>query len=128
MNVASTAAFQPVPYMSVYGATKAFVLSFTESLYGQYQSDKLRFLALCPGPTATPFFETAGNEEANLGARDTPENCVRTALKALDQGKNYVIPGPLATYLLAQVSRFVPRKLVIGLAEGILRPKGLKRA
>jgi uncharacterized protein len=128
VNIASTAAFQPVPYMAVYGATKAFVLSFTESLYGQYQSDKLRFLAVCPGATETPFFDVMGAQEPAVGAKDTPQNCARQGLKALDEGRCYIIPGPLSTYLLAQVNRLAPRKMTISIAEGMMRPKNLKRA
>jgi short-subunit dehydrogenase len=127
INIASTAAFQPLPYMAVYGATKAFVLSFTESLYGQYQSDKLRFLAVCPGATETPFFDAMGSSEPGVGAKDTPQNCAREGLKALEAGRNYLIPGPISTYLLAQVSRFIPRKMAISIAGDMMRPKSLKR-
>ncbi len=61
INLASVVSFQPVPYMAVYGATKAFVLSFTESLWEEYRKKGIKVLALCPGATATSFFETAGD-------------------------------------------------------------------
>ena len=69
VNVASTAAFQPVPYMAVYGATKAYVLSFTEALWGETKGTGVRVTCLCPGATATAFFETAG-EQAQVGNGD----------------------------------------------------------
>jgi short-subunit dehydrogenase len=61
LNVASTAAFQPVPAMAVYAASKAFVLSFTEALW-ETRGSGVRVLALCPGATETRFFEVAGTE------------------------------------------------------------------
>src|SRR6185369_10619179 len=63
IHVASTAAFQPVPFMAVYGATKAFVLSFSEALWAEYRPRGVRVVALCPGATETPFFERAGVSE-----------------------------------------------------------------
>jgi short-subunit dehydrogenase len=77
VNVASTAAFQPVPYMSVYGASKAFVLSFSQALWAEYRSLGVRVLALCPGPVDTNFFAVAGTREvgkrAAVGRPKTPE-------------------------------------------------------
>lgn len=58
VNVASTAAFQPLPYMANYGASKAFILSFTEALWGEYQHTGIRILAVCPGATDTEFFKS----------------------------------------------------------------------
>lgn len=55
INVASTAAFQPLPNMAVYGATKAFVLSFTQALWEENRKRGVQFLALCPGSTETEF-------------------------------------------------------------------------
>jgi short-subunit dehydrogenase len=68
VNVASTAAFQPVPYMAVYGATKAYVLSFTEALWGETRGTGVRVTALCPGATDTAFFDTA-SDSASVGRR-----------------------------------------------------------
>ena len=76
VNVASTAAFQPMPYMSVYGASKAFVLSFSQALWAEYRSLGVRVLALCPGPVDTNFFAVAGTREvgkrAAVGRPKTP--------------------------------------------------------
>jgi hypothetical protein len=71
VNVASTAAFQPVPYMAVYGATKAYVLSFTEALWAETRGTGVRVTALCPGATDTAFFDTA-SDSASIGRRMAP--------------------------------------------------------
>ena len=63
INVASTAAFQPTPFMAVYGASKAFVLSFSEALWAEYRSHGIRVLALCPGATETSFSKVAGQTQ-----------------------------------------------------------------
>lgn len=70
INVASTAAFQPTPGMAVYGATKAFVLSFTEALWQETKSTGVRVFALCPGATETEFFARTGEEFLTSGRRD----------------------------------------------------------
>ena len=121
VNVASTAAFQPVPYMAVYGATKAYVLSFTEALWGETKGTGVRVTCLCPGATATAFFETAG-EQAQVGKAMTPEAVVAAALRALHRGRPSVITGARNT-MLAQTTRFAPRKMVANIAERTMRPK-----
>ncbi len=62
INLASTLAFQPVPFMAVYGATKAFILSFTQALAEEFRGHDIRFLALCPGTTSTSFWDVAGGK------------------------------------------------------------------
>ncbi len=74
INVASTAAFQPVPTMAVYGATKAFVLSFTEALWGETRGTGVRVLTLCPGATETAFFDTTG-KSILTSSRHPPAGC-----------------------------------------------------
>ncbi len=64
INVASTAAFQPDPYMAVYGATKAFLLSFSEAIWAENRQRGVRVVALCPGATQTAFFDVVGAKEA----------------------------------------------------------------
>ena len=85
INVASLLGFQPTPYMSVYGATKAFVLSFTESLWEETRGTGLRVLAVCPGATKTEFYDAAGGQTADYGAKRHPEHVVRIALDTLDR-------------------------------------------
>jgi len=108
VNVASMAAFQPVPYSAVYGATKAFVLSFSEALWAEYRKQGLRILALCPGTTDTNFFKARGDDRSDFGKRRTTEGVVKTALRALDRNRSYAIDGRL-NYLLANLIRLSPR-------------------
>lgn len=121
INTASTASFQPVPYMAVYGASKAFVLSFSQALSEEYRGRGLRVLALCPGATETAFFETAG-EAASVGRRRTPEQVVETGLRALERERTVVVDG-FANALLAQVPRLLPRRLVARIAGQSVRPQ-----
>ncbi|MGW6688363.1 SDR family NAD(P)-dependent oxidoreductase [Streptomyces sp. NPDC054961] len=91
VNVASMGAYQPIPHMAVYGATKAFVLSFTEALWYESRGTGLRVLALSPGATTTEFFDVIGTREVNGGTTfQTCGEVVRTTLRTLDR-KN---PGP----------------------------------
>lgn len=120
INVASTASFQPLPYMAVYGASKAFVLSFSQALAEEYRTRGLRVLALCPGATETPFFTIAG-EAASVGRRRTPEQVVATGLRALEQGRSVAIDGSFNA-LLAQIPRLFPRRFVAQVAGRAVRP------
>jgi uncharacterized protein len=121
INVASTAAFQPLPYMAVYGATKAFVLSFTEALWGELEGSNVRVLALCPEATETEFFEVAG-ESASVGRRQAPGQVVTTALRALDQGRPCVVSGR-ANAVTALLPRLLPRRTVIRVTRRLLAPE-----
>ena len=122
INVASTAGFQPVPYMAVYGASKAFVLSFSEALWGEYRKRGIRVLALCPGSTDTPFFKVVGAEEAKVGGMRTPEQVVATALRAVDQGRSTVVDG-VANYLQTMSVRFFPRQVITQMSGRFLQPR-----
>jgi uncharacterized protein len=120
VNVGSTASFQPVPYMAVYGATKAFVLSFSEALAEEVRAHGVRVVALCPGQTDTAFFE--GIDEARVGRARTTQQVVDTALRALKRGRVVAIDG-FANYALANSNRLAPRRLVARVAAMIERPK-----
>ena len=122
VNVASTAAFQPLPYMAVYGATKAFVLSFSEALWAQLQGTNVSVLALCPGPVKTGFAEIVGAAEAVVGKQDSPEFVVHKALRALENGNSFIIPR-LSQYLLSFLSRLLPRHMVASISGRVLRPR-----
>src|SRR5690606_23074598 len=91
VNVASMAAYTPTPRMAVYGATKAFVLSFTEALWAELRDTGLTVFALSPGATATEFNAVVGTDDATAGARmRTPEDVVATAVAHLERRN----PGP----------------------------------
>lgn len=108
INVASTAAFQPLPYIAVYGASKAYVLHLSEALAAEYADSGVRVLALCPGNTATAFADVAGADVSGMAA-STPASVVASALQALDSGRHYRVPGA-ANYLLAQLPRWLTRR------------------
>ena len=118
INVSSTAGFQPVPYMAVYGASKAFVLSFTEALWAETRSTGVRVTALCPGATESEFFAVAG-ENAQVGRRIPPERVVGAALRALDRRASTVATG---NRLLINAPRLAPRQFVARMAERTMRP------
>ncbi|MED4462535.1 SDR family NAD(P)-dependent oxidoreductase [Metabacillus fastidiosus] len=122
INVASTAGFQPLPNMAVYGATKAFVLSFTQALWEENRKRGVQFLTLCPGSTETEFFNVVGADEASVGKRDTPENVVQVALRSLQAKKIYTIPG-FRNYISAQMSRFITRKQMLFIVGRMLRAR-----
>jgi uncharacterized protein len=120
--VASTAAFQAVPYISTYAATKAFDLLFAEGLAEEMRPHGIRVCALCPGSTESEFHAIAGQEKFTSKNQETGQKVARTGLQALAAGKSYVISG-LGNYLGAQSQRIVPRRLVTRIAANMFRPE-----
>lgn len=126
MNVASTAAFQPGPYMAVYYATKAYVLSFSEALAAELEGTGVTVTALCPGPTASGFQDKAALHDSALvkGKRLPSANQVAiSGYRAMHQGQRVHIPG-IMNWLMAQSIRFTPRRLVTSLVKQLTRPLG----
>lgn len=119
--LASTAAFQAVPYISTYAATKAFDLLFAEGLAEEMKPHGIRVCALCPGSTASEFHAVANQGQFTSKHPETAEKVARTGLEALAAGKSYVISG-LGNYLGAQSQRLVPRRVVTRIAAGMFRP------
>ncbi|HOB04669.1 MAG TPA: SDR family oxidoreductase [Propionibacteriaceae bacterium] len=118
VNVASTAAFQPLPSMAVYAATKAFVLSLSQALWDELRPAGVSVLGLCPGATDTAFFSAAG-DDAILTRRRTIEQVIDTCFDALKKGKPYVIDGALnaAMAITAKVS---PVRVAIPVSKRVL--------
>jgi uncharacterized protein len=119
--LASTAAFQAVPYISTYAATKAFDLFFAEGLAEEMKPHGIRVCALCPGSTESEFHAVAGQEAFTAKNQEPAEKVARTGLQALAAGKSYVISG-LGNYLGAHSQRLVPRRLVTRVAANMFRP------
>ncbi len=119
--VASTAAFQPVPYISTYAATKVFDLFFAEGLAEEMRPYGIRVCALCPGSTETEFFQVAGQRNHTRRAPEAAEKVAHVGLTALAAGKSSVISG-FTNWLGAETVRFVPRRTVARIAGGIFRP------
>jgi short-subunit dehydrogenase len=120
INVASTAAFQPVPFMATYAATKAFVLSFSEALWEENRSHGIKVMALCPGVTDTNFFEAARGHKPPARVSQTPEDVVDTALRGLARGKSHVISG-WTNFFMTQSERLAPRSLITRVAGRMMR-------
>ena len=119
LNVASTASFLSLPRQAVYGATKAFVLSFSEALYEEYRKRGVRVFALCPGAVATEFAEVAQVDFTTKA--HPPQQVVEVGLKAFERGRHYVIPGAM-NYVQANVlPRLLPRNLLVRLVEVVSR-------
>jgi short-subunit dehydrogenase len=118
VNIGSTASFQSLPYLGVYAATKAFVLSFSEALWQECKPYGVKVLAVCPGPTETEFFKVA-DFPASLGEQvgqnyASPEAVVDEALKALEKGQANVVTGGMMNQVLVNAGRFLPREMLVG--------------
>jgi short-subunit dehydrogenase len=124
LNVASVAGFQPTPYMAVYGATKAFVLSFSEALAEELRGDGIRVGAFCPGPVATEFGQVAGTRDrfARVPARLTADGAAAEALAQLEAGEVVRVPTALYGFTTRAVS-FLPRAVVRRLAGRVQRER-----
>jgi short-subunit dehydrogenase len=120
LNVASTAAFQPVPYMTTYAATKAFVLSFSEALWEENRAHGIQVMALCPGVTETGFFVASKMDRPPARVSQTAEEVVDTALRALKRGKSHVISG-WTNFFVTESERIMPRSVVLRLVGSIMR-------
>jgi len=121
INVGSIAGFQPLPYMSVYAATKAFVLSFTEALWAENRQFGIRVQALCPGPTSTNFPNVAEFPSAmNFSGPQklaTPEEVVLQSLEALAKNESTVVTGGFGNQLIVNIPRFLPRDTLVSAIE-----------
>ena len=97
IQVDSLSAFQPVPYLNVYAATKAFVLSYSRGLRAELKARNIRVLAFCPGWVKTEFFDhaeqTSKSAVVYFNQIFTPQEVVKAALKALKKGKAVCVPG-----------------------------------
>ena len=122
INVASTAGFQAVPYMSTYAATKAFVLSFSEALWEENRLHGIHVMALCPGVTETNFFEAANMDRPPMRTIQTPEEVVDSALRGLARQKHIVISG-WTNWFTVEAERFVPRSMVTKVTGKALRSR-----
>jgi short-subunit dehydrogenase len=122
MNVASTAAFQPGPTMSVYCATKAYVLSFTEAVNNEVNDQGITITALCPGATATGFEAASGLEDSKLFKGKNLPTAKEVAVygyRSMLKGKAVAISG-MMNFIMANSIRFIPRALVIKVSRKIL--------
>ncbi len=122
VNIASTSAFQPTPYMATYGASKAFLLHWSLSLGEDLKHDGVEVLAVCPGPTSTKFFRRAGFTQPVVSGRigQTPDQVVDATFRALKSRKRVVVSGGLNKLLVSASSR-LPKAAAARISEMVLR-------
>jgi short-subunit dehydrogenase len=123
LNMGSTAGFQPGPRMSTYFATKAFVLSFSEALAYELRGSGVAVTCYCPGPVATEFGASSGNDKSVLFARAVPgpDETAADVLRALDRRDVVAVQGwplQISTFF----GRFVPRRLVVAVTARLNAP------
>jgi short-subunit dehydrogenase len=122
LNVASTVAFQPMPMQSSYAASKAFVLSFTDSLHAELRGTGVSVTALCPGPVKTEFTEvanlTSADDQLPAFLWDSPDTVAKAGVDGLEKGKRVVIPGALNRGG-AVLGHHTPRSLFLRIASRV---------
>ena len=123
--VASTAAFFPLPGLATYTATKAFDLSFAESLAGELHRSPVDVLALCPGATRTNFFDRSGLPSLEPGSMASPRQVAREGLAALGRRAVHIVGG--SNRLAAAAARLAPRPLLRASTRGTMRRWGNRR-
>jgi hypothetical protein len=124
LNIASTAAFQPGPFMATYFATKAFVVSFSEALAHELQRSGVTVTCYCPGATATEFAGRAGNDKTRLFQNQAvarAEDVVAEAYDTMMEGEVLGVHG-LLNWLAMQSVRLSPRAVVRAIAAGLNSP------
>jgi len=127
INVGSTGSFQPVPYMSTYAATKAFVLHFSEGVHEEVKKQGVTVTCLCPGYVMTEFQQVAGLDQSRLPNRGrlTPAQVVAAALKGAAEGRAIVIPGAMNRALSTGLVRMTPRFAVRRIAGRLFKDAGV---
>ena len=123
INVSSVAAFQPVAYMPAYAATKSYVLHFSEALWAEARDRGVTVMALCPGATRTEFFSVAGVPNwLDRHGSQSPERVVKTAIRALEKRRQYVVSG-WKNYLLSLAVRLATRRTAVNESRRYFKPK-----
>ncbi len=121
LNVASTAAFQPGPLMSVYFATKAFILHLSEGIANEVSNKNITITALCPGPVDTPFQEKAHTRNIPLVSKwklPSADEVAQFGFDSLMNGKTTAIHGA-RNFWIAELVRFLPRKTATAISRSL---------
>jgi short-subunit dehydrogenase len=121
LNVASIAAYQPLPYQATYSASKAFVLTFSEALSADLHGTGVQVTALCPGPVPTEFVETAGIGDGEWEGipsfvLTSPEHNAAAGVAGMEKGRRVVVPGPL-NQVSSMAGHYTPRSVLLGLVR-----------
>ncbi|MBD2200126.1 MULTISPECIES: SDR family NAD(P)-dependent oxidoreductase [Calothrix] len=118
INVSSITAFQPMPYLSVYAASKAFIVSFSQALWAENRPYGIRVIVTCPGPIETNFFAEANFPPSLAGSTEqmfTSEEVVKQTLKALENRQPAVVIGDVKTQIRTILARIVPRQILLNM-------------
>lgn len=124
LNVGSVYCFFPVAWQSVYGASKAFLLSFSEALHAELHGTGVTVTLACPGVTRTAFRERAGIEEHAWAPGMNPDDVAAAACNALFERRRLVVPGTF-NRLSVWASRLLPRRIFLLFARGVNDSRGL---
>ncbi|MCM0590115.1 MAG: SDR family oxidoreductase [Gloeotrichia echinulata IR180] len=125
LNVSSAAAFQPGPFMAVYFATKAYIVSFSQALASELEGTGVTVTVLCPGPTESAFHQrtgAAGTKQVAGNKMMDAQTVAKIGYRALMEGKTVIIPG-LKNRFLAEIVRFTPRDLVTKIVKNMQEVK-----
>jgi uncharacterized protein len=131
LNVASTAAMQPLPYSAGYSAAKAYVLTFSEAIHQELRGHGVAVTALCPGPVSTDFWQISGWEVQGgktfesavpKPAWISPKDAARAGVEGLEAGRRVVVPG-LQVRAAMQAVRYLPHAVKLPVLERIMRRK-----
>ncbi|HEY0262397.1 MAG TPA: SDR family oxidoreductase [Chitinophagales bacterium] len=126
LNIASTTAYQAIPYLSVYAASKAFVVAFSRGLAAELSDTNVSVTCVSPGGTDTNFMERAGIDKAEIvkaasKVSMSPEDVAKQAVEALFAGKTEFIPGAI-NKIQVGANNFLPKKLIEKIAGNLYKP------
>jgi len=125
INIAAVAGLFPVPYMSNYAATKAFVISYSQALAQEVKNTGVKVMCACPGPTASRFYATAGINAAKypkLSGLSDPQTIAEQTLKAFKQGKTFALVGEIS-FWGRFLPKLIPRSLLLRYGASLLGPE-----
>lgn len=128
LNICSTTAYQPVPTLAVYAAAKAFVLSFSQSLWYEARQHGVTVLSFAPGPTHTEFFDVIGETATAVGHLQSADQVAAAGLRALD--RRWTPPSAVSgvgNSISAALARLTPRRVLMPALARSLRPVDTRR-
>lgn len=124
LNTASSAGFMPGPLQSVYFATKAFVVSFTQGIHHELKPHGISVTALCPGPVSTGFEKTAGLEGVDLFKMAVkPAHTAKAGYRGMEKGRMIVFDQRLMSFSVNWIIPFVPRSMLLKMVQKMQTPK-----
>ncbi len=122
INIASTAAFQPVPYLAAYAASKSYVMNFSDAIAHEYKEHNVHIMSVSPGATQSEFGKVAGfgEDAAFFNKMPSSEDLAKFIYKSMKQGKTNVIHG-FKNKIMAFSNRFAPRKMTTYIAALMMK-------